>query len=91
VQTQHLIYIILDESWGVAGSLSEIFYTLQVRGVINNELGEKMISMVGLRNILIHECNEVDLGIVHEVLRNRLSDIDEFLLSVLNYFRLDEL
>ena len=62
MQTRHLIYIILDESWGVAGSLSEIFYTLQVRGVINSELAEKMISMVGFRNILIHECNEVDLG-----------------------------
>jgi len=82
-------HIISDESWGIAGSLGEIFYTLQVKGVINGELAGKMISMVGFRNILIHEYNEIDLDIVHEVLQGHLADIDEFLLSVVNYFRLD--
>ena len=38
-------HIISDEGWGIVGSLSEIFYILREKGVINSELAEKMISM----------------------------------------------
>jgi uncharacterized protein YutE (UPF0331/DUF86 family) len=83
-------HIISDEGWGIVGSLSEIFYILREKGVINSELAEKMISMTGFRNILIHEYDEVNLNIVHDILQNHLIDIDEFLFSVANHFKLGE-
>ena len=83
-------HIISDEGWGIVGSLSEIFYILREKGVINSELAEKMISMTGFRNILIHEYDEVNLDIVHDILQNHLIDIDEFLFSVANHFKLGE-
>ena len=83
-------HIISDEGWGILGSLSEIFYILRGKGVINSELAEKMISMAGFRNILIHEYDEVNLNIVHDILQNHLIDIDEFLFSVANHFKLGE-
>jgi uncharacterized protein YutE (UPF0331/DUF86 family) len=84
-------HIISDEGWGIAGSLSEIFYILQEKGVIRGDLTEKMVSVVGFRNILIHEYDEINLNIVHDILQNHLIDIDEYLLSVVNHFRLEEI
>ena len=81
-------HIILDEGWGVAGSLNEIFYILQDKGVITHDLTEKMVSMVGFRNILVHEYEEVDLNIVYDILCSHLKDIDEYLLAVVNHFKL---
>lgn len=48
-------HIISDEGWGVAGSFSEIFYILQQKEVISHALADKMVAMVGFRNILVHE------------------------------------
>ena len=82
-------HIISDEGWGIAGSLNEIFYILQDKGVIKREITEKMVSMVGFRNILVHEYQDVDLDIVHNILSKHLKDIDEYLLAVLDYFTLE--
>ena len=81
-------HIISDEGWGIAGSLNEIFYILQDKGVITHDLTEKMVSMVGFRNILVHEYEDVDLDIVYDILCSHLKDIDEYLLAVVNHFRL---
>jgi len=81
-------HIISDEGWGVAGSLNEIFYILQDKGVINSGLVERMASMVGFRNILVHEYEDVDMDIVHEILQTHLKDVDAFLLAVVDYFKL---
>lgn len=81
-------HIISDEGWGIAGSLNEIFYILQDKGVIKREMAEKMVSMVGFRNILVHEYQDVDLDIVHNILSKRLKDIDNYLLAILDYFKL---
>ncbi len=74
---------------GVAGSLNEIFYILQNKGVIKAEMVEKMISMVGFRNVLVHEYEDINLDIVYNILHHYLNDINEYLLAIVNYFKLD--
>ena len=81
-------HIISDEEWGVAGSFGDLFHILRERGVIAPPLAERMISAVGFRNILVHEYEEVDLNIAYDVYTKRLGDIEEFLRSVLEFFRL---
>lgn len=81
-------HIISDEGWGIAGSLNEIFYILQDKGAIKAELADKMVAMVGFRNILVHEYQDVDLDIVHNILRIHLKDIDEYLIAILDHFKL---
>ncbi len=56
-------HIISDEGWGVAGSHNEIFYILNEKGVIKRGLTERMVSIVGFRNILVHEYEDVNLDI----------------------------
>ncbi len=81
-------HIISDEGWGVAGSLNEIFYILKNKGVIETEMTEKMVSIVGFRNILIHEYETVNIDIVYNILRNHMEDISAYLLTIVNYFKL---
>lgn len=82
-------HIISDNGWGVAGSLNEIFYILQTKGVMkNNESVKKLVSMVGFRNILVHEYEKVNLDIVYNIFKNRLTDIDNYLISIIDYYKL---
>ncbi|KHE90423.1 MAG: DUF86 domain-containing protein [Candidatus Scalindua rubra] len=81
-------HVISDEGWGVAGSLNEIFYILQNKGVIKAEMSEKMISMVGFRNILVHEYETINFAIVCNILQHHLKDINEYLLTMVNHFNL---
>ncbi len=80
-------HVVSDEGWGVAGSLNEIFYILQNKGVINTEMTERMVSMVGFRNILVHEYGIVNFDIVYNILHHHLEDINEYLLAIVNYFK----
>jgi len=81
-------HVLADQGWGVAGSINETFYTLHDKGVLPLDLQEKMVSMVGFRNILVHEYEEVSLEIVHNITQNHLNDIDEFLLAIVRHFNL---
>ena len=83
-------HIISDEGWGIAGSLGDILYTLRDRNVIEAELTERLVSMIGFRNILIHEYDDINIDIVYDILQNRLKDIDQYLLSIIDYFNLAE-
>ena len=82
-------HIISDEGWGIAGSFSEVFYILHDNGVINTNLTEKMISMTGLRNILIHEYEDINLVIIYNILQTNLKDIEKFIIAILEYFKLE--
>jgi uncharacterized protein YutE (UPF0331/DUF86 family) len=82
-------HVISDEGWGVAGSLNEIFYILRDKGVIKVDLTKRMVSMVGFRNIMVHEYENINFDIVYNILHHHLRDINEYLLAIVNYFKLD--
>lgn len=60
-------------------TMSESFYILNEEKIISNELTEKMVEMVGFRNVIAHDYEKVDYNIVYDVIQNRLSDIEKFL------------
>ena len=82
-------HIVADQGWGVAGSINETFYILRDKKAISLEMMEKMVSMAGFRNILIHEYEDVNLDIVHAIVEHHLHDIDKFLLTIAKHFNLD--
>lgn len=65
-------------------TMSENFYILEEEGIIEQELTEKLIKMVGFRNIVAHDYEKIDYDIMYDILENRLSDIEEFLKSIEN-------
>lgn len=60
-------------------TLSESFDILGEENIISAELREKLVKMVGFRNVIAHDYEDVDENIVYDVLQNRLQDIKEFI------------
>jgi uncharacterized protein YutE (UPF0331/DUF86 family) len=63
-------------------TMSESFYILGEEKFIDDKLIKKLTKLVGFRNIMAHDYEEVDYDIVYDILQFGLKDIDEFLDSV---------
>ena len=75
-------HIISEEGLGVPGSASEMFYLLEDSGYINSQLTEKMIKAVGLRNLIVHEYDKIDLTRLYEIVLKDTKDINDFIVSI---------
>ena len=60
-------------------TMSETFYILNEEDIVSGELTEKMVRMVGFRNVMAHDYEKVNYDIVYDVLQNRLADVAEFI------------
>jgi len=60
-------------------TLSESFHILEENEIISPELTEKMVKMTGFRNVVAHDYEKINYGIIYDVLKNRLGDIEIFL------------
>ncbi|SFF64519.1 Uncharacterized conserved protein YutE, UPF0331/DUF86 family [Fontimonas thermophila] len=60
---------------GVPAESRESFALLERAGIIPPELSARLQSMVGFRNIAIHQYQNLDLDIVETVIRERLDDL----------------
>ena len=69
-------------------SYTEIFYILKEEKFISSELTEKLAKMAGFRNIITHDYENLDFGIIYEVLKNRLIDIEKFFQRVKEKLRI---
>ena len=63
-------------------SMAESFQILQENKIINNELCENLVKMVGFRNIIAHDYEKINYDIVFDILKNRLEDIKNFISKV---------
>ncbi|MCX6576355.1 MAG: DUF86 domain-containing protein, partial [Candidatus Aminicenantes bacterium] len=57
-------------------------YILHEEKIISSALAEKMARMVGFRNIIAHDYEKLDYGIVYDVLQRRLKDVAAFLAKI---------
>lgn len=63
---------------------SENFHILQEEKYLSAELTEKLINMARFRNIIAHDYEDLDFGIIYDILQNHLQDIEEFLKQIKN-------
>lgn len=66
------------EKLGAPESMSHSFTLLRESGRLRPELAESLIQMIGFRNALAHGYENLDYGIVGNVLKHRLTDLDAF-------------
>ena len=64
------------------GAYTDVFYILEEERFISADLSEKLVNMTKFRNVIAHDYEKVDFGIVYDALKNRLMDIEEFTKSV---------
>jgi len=83
-------HIISDEGFGVPGSTNEMFYLLEENGYLDNEITEKMVKAVGLRNLVVHEYSKIDLERIFEGTQKDITDLNEFLKSIFKKLGFDD-
>ncbi len=59
-------------------TFGEAFQILQEEGIISPPLAGKLMRMAGFRNIIAHDYEIVSYGIVIDVLKHGLQDLEEF-------------
>lgn len=73
--TNHLIR---RRKLGLPRDSRESFALIQQEGLISPERMKAMQAMIGFRNVLVHEYQRLDLGIMVHVIENRLDDLLAF-------------
>ena len=78
-------YVIKQEKLGIPMSSGESFSLLARKNIISSTVEEKMIRMVGFRNVAVHEYQALNIDIVEAVIQQALSDLMEFSDCMINY------
>ncbi len=79
---------IAKEGLGLPNTYRQSFEILNKHQVINDELADKMKSMVGFRNISVHDYGKINPEIVHSIVNENLGDFELFYTIILNRAKL---
>jgi uncharacterized protein YutE (UPF0331/DUF86 family) len=81
-------HIVASEGLGLSDMIKGNFKFLQYADIISKELARKMESMVGFRNIAMHDYQAIDKNILKSILVNNLKDLEDFYTTVLLHFKM---
>ena len=69
-------------------TIKDNFKLLKNSGIIDEALTHKMESMVGFRNVAIHDYQTINRDILKSILSNNLRDLEDFYTAVLLHFKI---
>lgn len=75
-------HIISDERLGEPETNRELFDLLVRGGLLSEELASNLGAMADFRNVLVHGYQDVDLGVVEDILANHLDDLLAFVAAI---------
>jgi uncharacterized protein YutE (UPF0331/DUF86 family) len=67
---------------GIPQQSRDAFSMLAEAGLLDDELASKMQSMVGFRNVAVHDYRKLSLDIVRAILENHLNDFRDYANSI---------
>ena len=70
---------------GIAKTTAMLFELLSEDGLISEQLAKNLISMVGFRNLAIHEYTKVNLMVVKAIVEEHLGDFEQFVKAALMF------
>ena len=76
-------YLVKKKKLGLPQDSAEAFVLLYRAGLISKDLMRRMKGMVGFRNIVVHEYQKLDLGIMEDVIKYHLEEPLQFANSAL--------
>jgi uncharacterized protein YutE (UPF0331/DUF86 family) len=80
-------YVIKSRKMGIPMSSKESFELLARKNVISPAIEQKMINMVGFRNIAVHQYQKLNIAMVEAIIVSELDDLTNFGDSVQVYLR----
>lgn len=89
---EHIISSLATGAEGKATRLTyrETFLKLADYDVCSPEFAERIAASAGLRNVLVHEYNDIDHRIVHGSIRRTLEDYTEYVSALMRFVDLGE-
>ena len=63
---------------GIPQSSKDVFQILFSNKIIEDELNKKLQAMVGFRNIAVHDYSNLNLEILHAIIKNELDKLLDF-------------
>lgn len=80
------MHTIAENKWGIPQSSREAFEILHQENCLDKTLANSLKSMVGFRNIAVHNYQSLNLKIVSRVIEQHLDDLKEFSKIILKQF-----
>jgi uncharacterized protein YutE (UPF0331/DUF86 family) len=77
--------LIAEAGFRTPNSNRDVMTVLNKEGVIPDKLLPNLVSMVGFRNVIVHNYADLNDEIVFQMKTNRLEDIDAFAAAILDY------
>lgn len=71
-------YTIKVQKLGLPKESRDSFRLLAANGIIPAELADRLCRMIGFRNIVVHEYQDLDVQLMVHIIENRLDDLLEF-------------
>lgn len=69
---------VAEKGWGVPNNSRDAFNFLAERGILEEELTNRLKSTVGFRNIAVHDYQKMNLDILQQIIENHLEDLLNF-------------
>lgn len=77
------MHLVRKASLGVPQSSRDAFALLAKGGSIEPDLAEELQRMVGFRNIAVHRYQDLDLDVLHAIVREKLEVFETFVRTLL--------
>ena len=76
------MHIVSEKKLGIPQNSRDAFEVLEANKVIEKVLANKMKSMVGFRNIAVHNYQAVNIDILRDVIEKHTDDFFEFIFEI---------
>ncbi|MBU3915668.1 DUF86 domain-containing protein [bacterium] len=79
-------HVVKTKKLGLPKESKEAFQLLSKNNIIPKELSIKLEKMVGFRNVLVHEYQQLDMDLFIDIIENRLMDLIDYTNLILKQF-----
>ena len=82
VSSDVVFHLISEKGKDIPSSYRSAFLKAGELSIISNDLSERLALAAGMRNILVHEYEEIDLDIIYQSIKESIKDFSQFLLEI---------
>ena len=80
-------HIVSDEGFRVPKSYADAFKVLHENNIIKKDLFDRMELMAKFRNLLVHQYDRIDSGIVVKILNTHLDDFSDYKKAIISLLK----
>lgn len=76
------MHIISEKNLGIPQNSRDSFEVLNSNNIIDDKLNGRMKSMVGFRNIAVHDYKALNMKVVQAIIENHLKDFSDYIYDI---------